>query len=491
MSGFFTPSGAKQHFNFFNGLAFSQDLQQTAEDILTVVRNSEAQPENDRGATVKDILANKLMITTAGLHVWEQRTNALPDSFNFTAWNVRGNPIVQDRNQLAPDGTLTASTITVGAAGILDLFKGLTGLSASTNHEISFWIKRISKTGIILAQKTSSGAGQTGQWNIDMSFLPDNYVRLTENHPSVTIVQNFKSSTVGALGLFFVSDDGTDKTFNLWGTQLEEGGFVSPYVSTDGATVTRLKDEITQPVSQMGFGVNEGMVVIDLVTPDLSEAPGPTLFSLNDNTAANELLFFRSGLGYRLKHNLGAELIVTGITDLTRHKIAVGWKADAKLNVSVDGTTVQTFNTTGLVNFNPQTIFNLGSDVTETNQLNTRIITLTTYADYSDALLQSRSTIGTDLRCEGSMNSLWVGYLKDLGYNGTINDLLVKVFKVKTNATTGTLADLKMLYFIQQGISSGTLDDRMLAFLKANYASFGGTTTDRLKQVLRTNQFFT
>lgn len=383
-----TPS---QFLDFVQNIAMPGGL---PDNVLSVARASEAFLESADGQTATKILANKLMLTDAGLHVWEQRTNAVLNSVDFTTWSSRGTPVFQNQNQLAPDGTLTASTISVKASNNTDMFRVFTGLTPSTNQEVSFWIERVSTTGFLRVQRTSSTFGETGQWEIDMSFLPDNWVRITENHPSVTATQNFRSSTLGKTGIFFFTVDGIERTFNLWGVQSEEGGAVSPYVSTQGAAITRLKDEITQPVSQMRFGTNAGMIVIDLVTPDLAEAPGPTLFSLNDDTINNGLLFFRGALGYRLKHNIpgqSVELVVTGISDLTRHKIAVGWKADGKLNVSVDGTTVQTFDTAASVNFNPQTMFNLGSDVAEGSQLNSTINSLTTYPNYSDALLQSRS----------------------------------------------------------------------------------------------------
>lgn len=385
------PFGSSQHFDFVQNIVIPGGL---PDNVLSVTRASQALPESATGTKVRLILDNKLMITTAGLHVWEQRTNVVPDSVNFTTWSKRGTPIVNDRNQLAPDGTFTATDFNLGNAGVKDFFQSIAGLTASTNHEVSFWVKRGSTTGIFICQKTTTANAQQGEWRIDMSLLPDTFIRLTENHPSVTVIQNFRSSTTGALGLFFVSGDGTFKDLTLWGVQMEEGGTVSPYVSTAGVIVARAKDEITQPVSQMGFGANEGMIVIDLITPDLAEAPGPTLFSLNDGTINKQLLFFRSGLGYRLNDAIPGqsnERIVTSMSDSTRHKIAFGWQADGKINVSVDGGTVQTFDVTGGSNFNPSTTFNLGSDVAEGSQLNSTINSLTSYPNYSDALLQSRS----------------------------------------------------------------------------------------------------
>lgn len=382
---------ASQHFDFTT----QQGFPQTPGDALTIVRNSEAFPSVEGEATVQKVLVNKLMLTSAGLHVWEQRTNVVLDSVNFTAWSSRGVPVIQDRNQLAPDGTLTASTVTVGLNNTLDLFKVSSGLTPSTNHEASFWIKRISTTGFLRAQRTSSSLGQTGQWEIDMSLLPDDWTRLTENHPAVTATQNFKTGTTGLSGLFFFSVDGIERTFNLWGAQMEEGVTPSPYVSTAGAIVARVKDEITQPVSQMGFGIEKGMIVIDLVAPPVGSTGIQTVFTLSDGTVNNRLTLLRETSAYRLKHHIGgasSSFLVTGITDATRHKIAFGWTTDGSLNISIDGNTVQTFDTQGPNNLDPQTVFNLGSDEANNSQLNSTINSLTSYPDYSDALLQLRST---------------------------------------------------------------------------------------------------
>ena len=386
------PFGSSQHFDFVQNIVIPGGL---PDNVLSVTRASQALPESVTGTRARLILANKLMLSTAGLHVWEQRTNDLPDSFNFTVWAQRGNPIVQDRNQLAPDNTFTASTVSVAGASVLDFFFDLPGGLISTNYELSFFIKRVSTTGTLRAQRTSSTSGQAGEWDIDMSLLPDSWIRLTKDHPSVTNTQNFKSGTTGRNGLFFNTPDGIVRTFNLWGTQLEEGATVSPYVSTQGVAVTRFKDVITQPTNQMGFGANEGIIVIDLLTPDALEITSPVIFSLNDDTVNNGLKIFRNAGTWKIRQNIpgqSAELVVTGISDSVRHKIAVGWTNDGKLNVSVDGTTVQVFGTIAAANFTPPNMLNLGSDVFATSQLNSIINSLTSYPDYSAALLQSRST---------------------------------------------------------------------------------------------------
>ena len=137
---------ASQHFDFTT----QQGFPQTPSDALTIVRNSEAFPSVEGEATVQKVLANKLMLTSAGLHVWEQRTNVVPNSVNFAAWSVRGTPIVNDQNQLAPDGTLTATDVNLGNAGVRDFFQSIPGLTASVNHEVSFWVKRGSTSGTFI-----------------------------------------------------------------------------------------------------------------------------------------------------------------------------------------------------------------------------------------------------------------------------------------------------------------------------------------------------
>ena len=59
---FSCPPGASQHIDFQQDQGFSQGAMQTPENILTIVRASEAFPENADGKSVRRILANKLMI---------------------------------------------------------------------------------------------------------------------------------------------------------------------------------------------------------------------------------------------------------------------------------------------------------------------------------------------------------------------------------------------------------------------------------------------
>lgn len=387
------PAEASQILDFVANTGFSEGAVQSLDGILTVVRASEAWPENANGESIRQILANKLIIND-GLFVSEQRKNSVPLSFDFTGWSGRGSAVVNDRNQLDPDGTFTASTIKVGATQGLDLFKVLTGISPSTNFELSFFIQRGSTSGIITAQRTSEVNGQTGNWQIDMALLPDRIVRLTKHHPAVTAVEDFKSGTDSGMGVFFFSPDGQERTFNLWGVQLEAGLTVSPHIPTFGGAVISFKDVITQSVIPMGFGPDAGMIVIDLVTPSVEDTTA-AIFSISDGTANNALTLFKTSGVYQLFHsvapgNIGK--ILTGINDKTRHKIAVGWEPDGTLSVSVDGGIVQSLPTSDGLNFTPEATFRLGANEVDALQLNSKIFSLSSYGDYSDALLQSRST---------------------------------------------------------------------------------------------------
>jgi len=91
-----------------------------------------------------------------------------------------------------------------------------------------------------------------------------------------------------------------------------------------------------------------------------------------------------------------------------------------------------------------------------------------------------------------ALTDLWMTYLAGQGFTQDgFNSRLRAGFISNASITTDvTLADAIHIYFNQQGISSGTTQDRMLEFLDTNFPTLTGSLTDKLFATLQNNEFF-
>ena len=97
------------------------------------------------------------------------------------AWtNVTATVTANDTT--APDGTLTADKVVL-LAGVSHLSQDTFGVAPS------FWLKRVSTSGLVNVTKTSGGLA--GFWEVDLSLLDDNWNLIGQQHPAVTVYEQF------------------------------------------------------------------------------------------------------------------------------------------------------------------------------------------------------------------------------------------------------------------------------------------------------------
>ena len=86
--------------------------------------------------------------------------------------------------------------------------------------------------------------------------------------------------------------DGTSSIF-VWGAQVETGPIATSYIPTTTASVTRLKDDITQTGAQSLIGQTEGTLYVE-VDWRLATATNQWLLSANDGSDNNRIDIFKS-----------------------------------------------------------------------------------------------------------------------------------------------------------------------------------------------------
>lgn len=78
----------------------------------------------------------------------------IPHSVNFSSWTI-GNATVSNTNNLAPDGTLTATLISMTSSSY-DLYYNQTGLSVGTTYYFTIWVKLGTATNFVIAFNNSN-----------------------------------------------------------------------------------------------------------------------------------------------------------------------------------------------------------------------------------------------------------------------------------------------------------------------------------------------
>lgn len=251
-----------------------------------------------------------------------------PESTNSALWSedftqafwTKTNTTITSNTTIAPDGTLTADTITANSsnADLQGSYVGLSGVSYAT----SFYVKRKTGTG---------GFRLRGVDNI--STLVD----VTDEWTRVSIV-NISSSTTIRVG---VRIDTLGDEFYIWGGQSEQQSYATSYIKTEGATEIRIADTFTDytglsvstegvlyvEASNLGFDGVEQVVSINDATAN------NTVLAGFDTTENDVLVFLRVG-GVTL---LNANQNVPSTTSFNR--IAIIWK-DEFMQAYVNGVLV-------------------------------------------------------------------------------------------------------------------------------------------------------
>lgn len=226
---------------------------------------------------------NPATLALRGLLVEEQRTNLLLRSqeLDDAYWTKEG-VTVSANAVVAPDGSLTAETVSTGVSTGEHRIYRSAGASAVHSHSIYAKAGTANFASLSTGNTTyyavfDLGAGVvSSSVNCTSSIVSagNGWYRLTVTG-SVAMSTLFFVANIGetaAKAVPAAGSTGTDKTVHLWGAQLEAGAFATSYIPTVASTVTRAIDD-------PDFTVPAGIVRLqytydDDTTADVAVTPG-------------------------------------------------------------------------------------------------------------------------------------------------------------------------------------------------------------------------
>ena len=237
------------------------------------------------------------------------------EQFDNAAWGKLG-ATVSPNTMVAPDGTLTADTITEdSSSGFHSVQTGNLGLIAKNAHStFSVYLKAGTQTKVRLQISAYSGNSLYANFDLLAGTVTSAVVGGAAGSATVSIrkcrdgwyhciISGIPKTTDAAVGvqpsIAFVDDAGSviydgDGSAYLyaWGAQMEIGSYASSYILATSSPVTRAADNATVPVAGW-YRQGIGTVYFE---GDFGDGASMGAWSIDDGTANNRLgLYVNNG----------------------------------------------------------------------------------------------------------------------------------------------------------------------------------------------------
>jgi hypothetical protein len=305
---------------------------------LTFSRTGDTATRVNSAGLIETVLADRPRLDYLGsncpkLLLEPQRTNLLirSEELDNGSWSKSGATV--SANQIvSPDGTTDADKIVESNTNAQHFIIQSISLTASTTYTISAYLKAGERTRATIRVRTIGG---------DFDTLVD-LVAGTADFGTLTSVGNgwfrfARTITTGTgtatqsvqiftriVGSQTYQGDGTSGVY-VWGTQLEQGSFVSSYIPTTTATVTRNADSCTKTSISSLLGQTEGVIFFDV---NLNSRLASTYFIIK-GTSGNDIniLINNTSIVGNVNNGGVAQAAITHTNSTTgRFKIALAYK---------------------------------------------------------------------------------------------------------------------------------------------------------------------
>jgi hypothetical protein len=203
-----------------------------------------------------------------GILIEGQSTNLVTRSEEFNSWTT-GNASIQSNAAVAPDGTLSADTLTEAAetsptTNSHYVYSANITPAASTSYTFSVYLKAAGRANALLYTNIG-GVSVNSIFNLSNGTVTYTGGSVTNAISSVgngwyrcSITWTTTSTAAGNVRVYTADGDTTfDYTGNgygsviCWGAQVEASSFASSYTKTEAATVTRAADSMSMTDSSL------------------------------------------------------------------------------------------------------------------------------------------------------------------------------------------------------------------------------------------------
>jgi hypothetical protein len=272
-----------------------------------------------------------------------QRTNLLSFSDGLVVGQAFGATLT--KNQItSPDGYVNASLLTPsgGAGGIT-----LVTTSLSGNHTISVYLK-----GTVAGQKVRAFGDIEGE--IAVFTLTTEWARYTATFNSIDATGQ---SIYLLVGSYFTPPE--SNPFYIYGAQLEAGAYVTSYIPTLGAAVTRGAENCSKSSITSLIGQTEGTIYAEIVRTQ-STANDAFWINISDNTENNWIFLGSEGTYGRSYVRASNTVAIDQAYALSvgTHKLALAYKSGSIVGY-LDG--VQIFTSAATFTLGSLTSYNVGA----------------------------------------------------------------------------------------------------------------------------------
>lgn len=224
----------------------------------------------DRDGTGAWVDSSSVTPITPGLSVDGAQTNRVTRSSDLSnaAWTKRG-ACTATTGYDAQVGVYSR-IVGLGAVNVNDIFVYQSGFSNSVRTEIAMMLRALSTSGTVEIGNPGP-SDYVGHWQVDLSMLSTTRFELiTREHPAVTIVQEFQSSSTGYSGLHLRASSGT-LSFDVSLVTQVEGERVQSLIYSAGSATTKNAD-VPSFTALPNYATNpEGTFVFDF-TPKAETA---------------------------------------------------------------------------------------------------------------------------------------------------------------------------------------------------------------------------
>jgi hypothetical protein len=368
----------------------------------------------DYTATTTTAVAATLEYVPVGLSVWEARTNILLDSEVFKAadgdWaNTR--VTINNNAIVAPDGTLTADTIVEddGSATTHYIYQDIAHatFTDSTDYTYSAYFKAANRSWVAFQFKNTDDDTDRAYFDLvrgvvgnvsasataTISYVGDNWFRCSMTRDS-------GSGTTDARLYIVVGEADNDQSFDglsqnslyAWGTQLEKGAFPSPYVKTTTDEVDATADVATMSDASW-HDITKGTFYWEqhVLTPNTGASRYAGWAEGSTTSIGTSFGILSSGskvFGQTNPSGLYKSTATDSVSANVTQKAVIAYSA-SDMTVVIDGS-VPVQDTTGGVQSDATTVFNIGSNHSGNNLFNGNIARITYWPHrLSDIALQN------------------------------------------------------------------------------------------------------